>query len=86
MRGAVSFTRRPRLIAYSAVVLLLLALVVLGEFAAPCPNWKDGACESNWASEAQWLLLPVLVLAILAVMWCAMQDNRVFWRRLGRGR
>ena len=40
-------------------------LAALGVFAAPCSNWKDGACESNWAGDAHWLLLPVLVLAVL---------------------
>jgi hypothetical protein len=59
----------------------VVVILALGSFAAPCADWKDGSCESNWASDAQWLLLPVLLLALLVVIWFAVRDNVATLRR-----
>jgi uncharacterized membrane protein len=84
LRRALRSARRSRVIAYSTVVVLVVVLVALASFAAPCPNWKDGSCESNWASDAQWRLLPVLLLAMLVVIWFAVRDNLATLRRLSQ--
>jgi hypothetical protein len=86
LRRAIRSARPSRVIAYSAVVLLVVVLLSLGWFAAPCPDWKDGSCESNWASDAQWGLLPVLLLAVLVVIWFAVRDNLATLRRLAQHR
>ena len=70
------------MIAYSSVMLVVVPLMALGSFAAPCSDWIEGSCQSNWASDAQWLLLPVLVLALLVVLCFAVRDSLATVRRL----
>lgn len=70
------------MIAYSLVVLVVVALVALRSFAASCSDWMEGSCQSNWASDAQWLVLPVLLLALLVVMCFAVRDSLATLRRL----
>ena len=84
LRRALRSIRRSGVIACCAVVLLVVGLLALGWFAAPCPDWKDGSCESNWASDAQWRLLPVLLLAVLVMIWSAVRDNLATLRRLAQ--
>lgn len=82
LRRASRSARRSRVIAYSSVVLVVVALVALGPLAAPCSDWMEGSCESNWASDAQWLLLAVLLVALLVVVCFAVRDSLATLRRL----
>jgi hypothetical protein len=69
---------------------LVLTIVVgygLEPFAAPCDDLLDGPCENNWASDAQWTILPLVLLALIASAGVAVWDlGRLVLRRWRRFR
>ena len=74
-----------RSLSYAVVVLTMVLLFGLEPFAAPCEDLLDGPCESNWASDTQWIILPPLVLALIASACLAVWDlGRLVVRRWRR--
>ena len=61
---------------------------VLEQFAAPCIDLLDGPCDHNWASDAQWMILPLLLLAMIVSLCLAVWDLGSLvlrrWRRSPR--
>jgi hypothetical protein len=55
-----------RSLSYGLLVLTIVMGYGLEPFAAPCEDLLDGPCEHNWASDAQWMILPLLLLALIA--------------------
>jgi small-conductance mechanosensitive channel len=54
---------------YGAPVVLVICALVFGLMAAPCEDFLDGRCQSNWATAAGWVvvslagvLVPVTVI------------------------
>jgi hypothetical protein len=77
-----------RVLGYGGLALTIVALFVLEQFAAPCVDLLDGPCEHNWASDAQWMILPLLLLAMIASLRLAVWDVGSLvvrrWRRSPR--
>lgn len=48
-------------VVFATALVLLFVVICLGPMAAPCASWIDGPCQTNWASSAQWTLLPLVL-------------------------
>jgi hypothetical protein len=74
-----------RSLSYGLVVFTIGVSYGLEPFAAPCEDLLDGPCEHNWASDAQWMILPLLLLALISSACLAVWDlGRLVlgrWRR-----
>lgn len=74
-----------RSLSYGLLVLTIVVGYGLEPFAPPCEDLLDGPCEHNWASDTQWMILPLLLLALIASACLAVWDlgRLVFrhWRR-----
>jgi hypothetical protein len=74
-----------RSLSYGVLVLTIVVAYGLEPFAAPCEDLLDGPCEHNWASDAQWMVLPLLLLALISSACLAVWDlGRLVlgrWRR-----
>jgi hypothetical protein len=71
-----------RSLSYGVLVLTIVVGYGLEPFAAPCVDLLDGPCEDNWASDAQWMILPLLLLALIASASLAVWDvGRLVLRR-----
>jgi hypothetical protein len=70
---------------YGFLGLTIVVGYGLEPFAAPCEDLIDGPCEHNWASDAQWTVLPLLLLALIGSACLAVWDLgrlvRRRWRR-----
>jgi hypothetical protein len=76
-----------RSLSYGVLVLTMVVLFGLEPFAAPCADLLDGPCEHNWASDAQWIILPFLLLALIPSACLAAWDlGRLVVRRWRRFR
>jgi hypothetical protein len=63
-----------RVLGYGTLTLTIIGLVGLEQFAAPCVDLLDGPCEHNWASEAQSMILLLLLLAMIVSLCLAVWD------------
>ena len=63
-----------RLRGCGALTFTIVVLIGLQQFAAPCVDLLDGPCEHNWASEAQWMILPLVLLAMIVSLCLAAWD------------
>jgi hypothetical protein len=70
-------------LSYGVRVLTIVVSYGLEPFAAPCNDLLDGPCEHNWASDAQWMMLPLLLLASISSACLAVWD---LGRLVGRSR
>ena len=76
-----------RSLSYGLLVLTIGVGYGLEPFAAPCEDILDGPCEYNWASDAQLMILPLLLLALIASACLAVWDlGRLAVRRWRRFR
>jgi hypothetical protein len=73
-----------RIVAYGALAFTLVAIIGLEPFAAHCEDFLDGPCEHNWASDAQWTILPFLLLAMIMSLCLAVWDLVALVRRRWR--
>lgn len=78
---------RPERVVHGTTLVLVVVVICLGPFAAPCADWIDGRCQTNWASSAQWMLLPfVLAFAmtsLVLIMRTSARRARQAFRQLG---
>lgn len=76
------------MLAYGTFGVTLTVLFGLEPFASPCTNLIDGPCEQNWASDAQWMVLPLFLLAMAGslclTLWDLWSAGRRRWRRYSR--
>jgi hypothetical protein len=63
-----------RVVGYGTLVLTIAVLFGVEPFAAPCTNVIDGPCEHNWASDAQWMVLPLFLLAVIVSLCLTVWD------------
>jgi hypothetical protein len=73
-----------RVLSYGTFILTIAVAAGLEPFAAPCTDLLDGPCENNWASDAQWMTLPLLLLAMIVSLCLAVWDLGSLVFRRGR--
>lgn len=66
--------RRERLV-HATTLVLVVMVICLGPFAAPCASWIDGPCQTNWASSARWTLLPLVAAFAMASVVVLMRES-----------
>jgi hypothetical protein len=63
-----------RVLGYGTLSFTIVVLFGLEQFAAPCTDLLDGPCEHNWVSDAQWMILPLLLMAMSGLLCLAVGD------------
>ena len=86
-RQSIRCVIRPERVLHGMTLVLLAVVICLGPFAAPCADWIDGPCQTNWASGAQWMLLPIAlafaITSLVLIMRASQRRARQAFRQLG---